>query len=1034
MYMHMLGYPSHFGQMEALKLVASPGFAGKRIGYLALAVLLDERQEVLMLVTNSLKNDLNSADQYVTGLALAALAAVASKGMAVDLAPEVARLCCHSSAYVRKKAAAAAVRLLSRAPEEVVANFVDVPIALVGDRHHGVVLAGCSLARAVASTASAVGNATGDEELRGVAASYARELPSTICRALRGLLAAGGGATEHDAGGVCDPFLQVALLRLLRALWELAGGSVRPHDADAAADVVAAVAASTDAGLPPVGESDGGAASSSLPAGTKHGASGSSSSRRQQQEQQQAPGMGGGAAVLYEASRTALALAGVGGRKAPAFDGGSTFGRSSFSASASASSASVASASASAAAAGSRLLADGGASLRVLAVGVLGRFLSSRDHNLRYVALDALSRVAAREPAAVQRHRSTVVACVRDGDAATRRAALELVCALATRGNAAALARELTDYLPLADAGFRPVLAARICAMARRHAGAGADGRRWLVEATLRVLAALGGGGGGGGGGARSPSSSARRGGVGFGSSGSNGGVSHIDESVPRSLVVTITNAPELHAFAARALYEVLAGAVGSSSDESSPAAADAAAARLPPPALLRVAVWVVGEYSDLLIASPAPGVLEGEELDDAAKGGLAAADVARTLERVLAASASSIAALSSSDSNAGFAAPVPAVDVRAAVLTALAKLAARSPGGREGGGGGDAGTRSRVVGVEGAFARSADVEVQTRACEYGALLSSDSPASESLAAAVLERLPPLDEAAHNAALDVEPVTEEEAAAALAASAGGGGGSGGGAFATTADSLLGDLMSLEVPVSSHSAAPAAAGGSSSSQPAADALADIFGSVDLLSAPAAPAAAAAAETGAAASPPSKATPLPEDLFAAPLSHVASATAPAPAPAAAGTAEAEAGTAASAPSDVVLHSTTALSDAASGLELTLAFSKPDAVASPEDTVVVATARRSTGSSEGVLTNFGIQAAVPKYAKLRLDPATGTVLDGGDSFGKNVITQRLYLTNTAHGSKPLALRLRVSWTPPGASEPRLEMVEVKDLPETL
>ena len=52
MYMHMLGYPSHFGQMEALKLVASPGFAGKRIGYLALAVLLDERQEVLMLVQN----------------------------------------------------------------------------------------------------------------------------------------------------------------------------------------------------------------------------------------------------------------------------------------------------------------------------------------------------------------------------------------------------------------------------------------------------------------------------------------------------------------------------------------------------------------------------------------------------------------------------------------------------------------------------------------------------------------------------------------------------------------------------------------------------------------------------------------------------------------------------------------------------------------------------------------------------------------------------------------------------------------------
>ena len=30
-------------------------------------ILLDERQEVLMLVTNSLKNDLNSRNQYTVG-------------------------------------------------------------------------------------------------------------------------------------------------------------------------------------------------------------------------------------------------------------------------------------------------------------------------------------------------------------------------------------------------------------------------------------------------------------------------------------------------------------------------------------------------------------------------------------------------------------------------------------------------------------------------------------------------------------------------------------------------------------------------------------------------------------------------------------------------------------------------------------------------------------------------------------------------------------------------------------------------------
>lgn len=55
MFIHMLGYPTHFGQMECLKLIASSGFPEKRIGYLGLMLLLDERQEVLMLVTNSLK-------------------------------------------------------------------------------------------------------------------------------------------------------------------------------------------------------------------------------------------------------------------------------------------------------------------------------------------------------------------------------------------------------------------------------------------------------------------------------------------------------------------------------------------------------------------------------------------------------------------------------------------------------------------------------------------------------------------------------------------------------------------------------------------------------------------------------------------------------------------------------------------------------------------------------------------------------------------------------------------------------------------
>ena len=55
MYLFTLGERTHFGQIECLKLLASPRFADKRLGHLATSLLLDENQEVLTLVTNSLK-------------------------------------------------------------------------------------------------------------------------------------------------------------------------------------------------------------------------------------------------------------------------------------------------------------------------------------------------------------------------------------------------------------------------------------------------------------------------------------------------------------------------------------------------------------------------------------------------------------------------------------------------------------------------------------------------------------------------------------------------------------------------------------------------------------------------------------------------------------------------------------------------------------------------------------------------------------------------------------------------------------------
>uniref|UniRef100_A0A672NTE2 AP-1 complex subunit gamma-1-like n=1 Tax=Sinocyclocheilus grahami TaxID=75366 RepID=A0A672NTE2_SINGR len=56
LYMHMLGYPAHFGQLECLKLIASQKFTDKRIGYLGAMLLLDERQDLVPQLVRILKN------------------------------------------------------------------------------------------------------------------------------------------------------------------------------------------------------------------------------------------------------------------------------------------------------------------------------------------------------------------------------------------------------------------------------------------------------------------------------------------------------------------------------------------------------------------------------------------------------------------------------------------------------------------------------------------------------------------------------------------------------------------------------------------------------------------------------------------------------------------------------------------------------------------------------------------------------------------------------------------------------------------
>ena len=195
-------------------------------------------------------------------------------------------------------------------------------------------------------------------------------------------------------------------------------------------------------------------------------------------------------------------------------------------------------------------------SLRVLGVNILGKFLTNKDNNIRYVALNTLIKVVAIEPNAVQRHRNTILECLRDPDISIRRRALDLSFTLINADNVRMLIRELLAFLEVADTEFKSTMTSQIGVAADRFA----PNKRWHVDTMLRVLKLAG---------------------------------NFVKEQILSSFVRLIATTPELQTYCAQKIYAALR-------DDISQEGLNLAGA------------WVIGEYGDALLRG---GSYEEEEL-----------------------------------------------------------------------------------------------------------------------------------------------------------------------------------------------------------------------------------------------------------------------------------------------------------------------------------------------------------------------------------------------------------------------------------
>ncbi|KAH0619748.1 hypothetical protein JD844_000694 [Phrynosoma platyrhinos] len=564
----MLKPPIDSHKLECLKLIASQKFTDKRIGYLGAMLLLDERQDVHLLMTNCIKNDLNHSTQYVQGLALCTLGCMGSSEMCRDLAGEVEKLLKTSNSYLRKKAALCAVHVIRKVPE-LMEMFLPATKNLLNEKNHGVLHTSVVLLTEMCERSPDM-------------LAHFRKLVPQLVRILKNLIMS-GYSPEHDVSGISDPFLQVRILRLLRIL-----GRNDDDSSEAMNDILAQVATNTET-------------SKNV-----------------------------GNAILYETVLTIMDIKSESG-------------------------------------------------LRVLAINILGRFLLNNDKNIRYVALTSLLKTVQTDHNAVQRHRSTIVDCLKDLDVSIKRRAMELSFALVNGNNIRGMMKELLYFLDSCEPEFKADCASGIFLAAEKYA----PSKRWHIDTIMRVLTTAG---------------------------------SYVrDDAVP-NLIQLITNSVEMHAYTVQKLYKAILG------DYSQQP-------------LVQVASWCIGEYGDLLVS----GQCEEEEPIQVTED-----EVLDVLESVLVSNMS-------------------ASVTRGYALTAIMKLSTRftctvkriqqlSP---------HLYSSSRIKKVVSIYGSSIDVELQQRAVEYNALFKK----YDHMRSALLERMPVMEKLTTNGPTDVtQPNGETEPA------------------------------------------------------------------------------------------------------------------------------------------------------------------------------------------------------------------------------------------------------------------------------
>ena len=120
----------------------------------------------------------------------------------------------------------------------------------------------------------------------------------------------------------------------------------------------------------------------------------------------------------------------------------------------------------------------------------LGKFIGSRETNVRYLGLEAMTHLAVRvetlDP--IKKHQDIIIGSLRDRDITVRRQGLDLLYSMCDSTNSQKIVHELLKYLQSADYAIREEMVLKIAILTEKYA----TDVRWYVDISMRLIAMAG--------------------------------------------------------------------------------------------------------------------------------------------------------------------------------------------------------------------------------------------------------------------------------------------------------------------------------------------------------------------------------------------------------------------------------------------------------------------------------------------------------------------------------------------------------------